>query len=747
MDTLSLSDGHRVVHHPVVRVALPVPVRRLFDYRSPVDLLHPLCPGVRVRVPLGRRQAIGLIIAHGVRTSIEATRLKSILEVLDETPVIDEPLLTLLGWASRYYHHPIGEVIDTALPTWVRQGKPNRPTSQSIWYVVNPGADGLATLARHAPRQAEVLKYLTAHPQGLDAAHLQANVPSWRPAVKALVEKGLVASARTSHRPADNPQPSVPPLTLNSDQQAAVTAISQSLGTFRTFVLDGVTGSGKTEVYFAVMERVLAACAQVLVLVPEIGLTPHLTERIRARFGDSLAVLHSGLSDTVRYCAWYSARTGQSAIILGTRLAVFTPLARPGLIIVDEEHDLSYKQQEGFRYHARDIAVKRAAQYGIPVVLGSATPSLESLCNVKQRKYCRLCLPKRPGLACSPRLEVIDLRHQRLRHGLADDLITAVRTHLGAGNQVLLFLNRRGYAPVLLCHDCGWVAGCQYCDAHLTYHAQAQRLRCHHCGAVHGVPKGCPQCRDATLVTVGAGTQRVQQALETLFPTTPMIRIDRDAMRRKGALAQSLTDIHNERYQLLIGTQMLSKGHDFPGVTLVGIIDADQGLYSIDFRAQERMAQLIVQVAGRAGRAERPGTVLLQTHCPDHLLLKTLLTQGYGAFVQAALRERASAELPPFRHLALLRAEAAEEATPFQFLEQAHAVLPKEIASPTLTLVGPMPAPMARRAGRFRAQLLVSAQTRSCLNQFLSLWLPHVEQLPTSRRLRWSLDVDPMDLF
>jgi primosomal protein N' (replication factor Y) len=511
-------------------------------------------------------------------------------------------------------------------------------------------------------------------------------------------------------------------------------------------LLEGVTGSGKTEVYLTLIEAVLDRGEQVLVLVPEIGLTPQLVDRFRRRLGVPLAVLHSGLSDRERLAAWQQARSGTAPIVIGTRSAIFTPLQRPGLLIVDEEHDASLKQQDGFRYSARDLAVWRARYLDVPVILGSATPSLESLYNVEQQRYTRLELPERTGSADLPAVEILNIRDQPLEHGLSMALMQRMRAHLDAAGQVLLFLNRRGFAPTLMCYDCDWVAECRRCDARMTWHQQDNRLHCHHCGSQRPVDTVCPACGGSELHPMGQGTERVEQALAEHFPDVERLRIDRDTTRRKGELKRLLARAQSGEARLLLGTQMLAKGHHFPNVTLVGILDADHGLFSTDFRASERMAQLIVQVAGRAGRHDRPGTVVIQTRHPDHPLLQLLARQGYPAFARAALAERKAAALPPLTAIALLRAEASTAGTAMQFLEQAHRVL-ASIGLEGVEVWGPVPATMERRGGRYRAQLLLQSARRGRLQQLLGQLALQLEQDRDSRRVRWSIDVDPVDTY
>ncbi|MAK87456.1 MAG: primosomal protein N', partial [Pseudomonas sp.] len=530
----------------------------------------------------------------------------------------------------------------------------------------------------------------------------------------------------------------------------AFEAVSAGLGGFQAFLLEGVTGSGKTEVYLQLIHRVLEAGKQALVLIPEINLGPQTLARFEQRFNARIALLHSNVNDRERLDAWLAARDGEADIIIGTRSALFTPMKNPGLIIIDEEHDASYKQQEGLRYHARDLALLRARQENLPIVLGSATPSLESLHNAHSGRYALLKLTQRAGNAQSPRFLRLDVKSRPLDAGISGPLQQAIGQTLGAGQQVLVYLNRRGFAPTLLCHDCGWLSQCPRCDARMTLHQRHNELRCHHCGHVERPPRNCPDCGKVDLRPVGAGTERAEERLGILFPDYPVLRIDRDSTSRKGAMEQMIGTINRGEPCLLVGTQMLAKGHHFPRVTLVAILDADGGLFSADFRASERMAQLIVQVAGRAGRAEEPGKVIIQTHLADHPLLVQLTEQGYFAFAEQALSERRAAGLPPFSHLALLRAEAQKPGQAEAFLDDACNLaeqLLDQLQLNGVDLLGPVHAPMERRAGRYRAQLLLQGNARATLHRLMGAWVPMLEQLPGGRAVRWSLDVDPIDLF
>jgi len=729
---------------PFLQLAIPTPLRRPFDYLTENASTSGLAPGMRFRVPFGRTMQVGMLL--GWHESTDAARLRVVGECLDSRPLLPLSSLALLQWASDYYAHPIGEVIFSALPTLLRQGEPAERRGVEHWRLTRRGAMQEPGQLTRAPRQAVLLRLLTAHPEGLSASVINERQDNWRPSMRKLAEKEWVLREQRPALLISKPGASSKVPTLNAEQQSALASLTTGLGHFGVSLLDGVTGSGKTEVYLGLIAQVLARGEQALVLVPEIGLTQQLLDRFRCRFPVPIAVLHSGLSDRERLDAWLVARDGDAAIIIGTRSAAFTPLARPGVIILDEEHDASFKQQDGFRYSARDVAVKRAQLEDIPVLLGSATPSLETLHNARQGRYSHLLLSERAGNARHPELAVLDVRKQPMNSGLSLALVNTMRRHLDADGQVLLFLNRRGYAPTLLCHDCGWVAKCRRCDAHMTLFAGQRRLRCHHCGSERPADPACPECNSSALRPVGAGTERLEEALQGLFPDTGIVRIDRDTTRRKGAMQVLLDSVHDGSARILVGTQMLAKGHHFPEVTLVGLVDVDQGLFSADFRATERMAQLITQVAGRAGRAERPGQVLIQTHHPDHPLLQLLLREGYAAFARAALEERQQANLPPFSYLALLRAEAVDSELPLHFLHQARE-LAEALQPRGVQLLGPIPAPMERRAGRVRAQLLLQANRRADLHRLLGPWAQRLETDKLGRKVRWSIDVDPQEMF
>ena len=737
----------------VLRVAVPSPLHTLFDYLPAPDTdPGTYRPGVRLRVPFGRGRRVGVLVARVEGAQVDPSRLRAVEAVLDDAPLLDEPLLELGRWAAAYYLAPPGEVLAQLLPPSLRDGAAQSGRDRAFYRLSDEGRGVAGVPGARALRQQAVWQVLARADAALSQDQLLTRLegfdaPALRNALRALMARGWVSrceapvSGVSGVKDVGGGYATGPE--LNPAQSEAVEALVSALGVYAPFLLEGVTGSGKTEVYLRAIAGTLGAGRQALVLVPEIALTPQLVARFEARFGARVVLLHSGMADGARLESWRRAREGRASVVIGTRSAVFAPLAAPGLIVVDEEHDPSYKQQEGFRYHARDVAIWRARQLGIPVVLGSATPSLETLRRVGQGSYRRLALPRRATGASLPRIEVLDIRRRPMKGGLSDVLVERARAHLLAGGQVLFFLNRRGYAPALLCHACGWAASCTACDAHMTVHRALRRLRCHHCGAERPLPARCPAC-GGELMHAGEGTEQIEDALRGLFPEFTIERIDRDTTRRRGALEERLESVRSGRAHILVGTQMLAKGHDFPDMSLVGVIDADQGLFSSDFRASERLAQLLVQVAGRAGRGARPGEVLIQTHCPEHPLLHTLVTQGYDAFARQLLTERERAGLPPYGALALLRAEAKDGALAEALLnEAAHAAA----AAPGVSVLGPVPAPMARRAGRERRQLLLQAAERAPLRQALRHALAVIEASPDARRVRWSVDVDPVEMF
>lgn len=743
-------ESRRVSSPSILRLALPSPLRRLFDYLPPrgVDVGR-LQPGVRLRVPFGRREMVGVLVDKVEASDVPADKLRPALAVLDHEPPMPAHLLELCRWTSQYYQHSLGDTFSWALPNLLRQGDPAEARQQRFWHA-EPGAREEDPRLARAPRQRETLKILKQHPHGV-AHDLLSQLQINKDSLDLLQEKGLVTLEVREHRvpPHHGPWLAQAELPLNAEQRAAFEAVRAGFGSFHSFLLAGVTGSGKTEVYLQLIRETLEAGKQALVLIPEINLGPQTLSRFERRFNARIALLHSALTDRERLDAWLAARDGEADIIIGTRSALFTPMKNPGLIIIDEEHDASYKQQEGLRYHARDLAMVRARLENLPILLGSATPALESLHNAQSGRYGLLRLTQRAGGAHQPKFHRLDVKSLPLDSGISMPLQRSIKETLAAGQQVLVYLNRRGFAPTLLCHDCGWISQCPRCDARMTVHQGSGELRCHHCDHRERPPRNCPKCGTVDLRPVGAGTERAEERLRILFPDYPVLRIDRDSTSRKHAMRDLFATINKGEPCILVGTQMLAKGHHFPRVTLVAILDADGGLFSADFRASERMAQQIVQVAGRAGRAEEPGRVLIQTHLADHPLLVQLTEQGYFAFAEQALTERRAAGLPPFAHLALLRAEAHKPGQAEGFLDEACAEAERLQAAlgHEVELLGPVPAPMERRAGRYRAQLLLMSTARAPLHRLLTPWLQTLEGMPGGRQVRWSLDVDPIDLF
>ncbi|MGZ8158335.1 MAG: primosomal protein N' [Methylobacter sp.] len=732
----------------IFRVAIAVPVYRLFDYLAPDNIESArIKPGIRLEVPFGKTKKIAFLVECVQHSDIDIGKLKRVERILDEKPLLSTKDLALLHWAGRYYHHPLGEVFSAAFPVALRQGKSAVIQAEKRYALTELGKVTDSAQLKRSPKQKSVLEKFQAHQNSLSEAELSAWNENWRASVKQLIDRQLLQLAAAEFG-AGSGQTIIRnnALQCNPQQQAAITAVCGSLGQFGVFLLEGVTGSGKTEVYMQIIHAVLEQGQQVLVLLPEITLTPQLEDRFRQRFNVSIAISHSKLTDRQRAGAWLKMQRGECSILLGTRSALFTPLKNPGLIILDEEHDASFKQQEGFRFSARDVAVVRGKLLNIPVLLGSATPSLESLHNVDNKRYRLLHLPERAGNAIAPVLQLLDIRNKRMQEGMSEALVTEMHKTLAKNEQVLLFLNRRGFAPTLICHGCGWVARCRRCDANLVIHYDEGMLRCHHCGQEQRLIRLCPACKTGELTPLGLGTERVEKVLAELFPDKTIVRLDRDSTQRKGSLENYLQQINQGEVDIILGTQMLAKGHHFPNVTLVAILDVDSGLFSIDFHAPEKLAQMIVQVSGRAGRAEKPGRVIMQTRQPEHPLLTTLIRQGYNSFARTALAERKDASLPPFSHQALLRVQALDAEMPKLFLH-AVAELARECSKGHADILGPVAAPMARRAGLYRYQLLFQSRKRPELHALLDMLMPKIEKLKLAKKVRWSLDVDPVDLY
>ena len=724
----------------ILRVALDVPLDSLFDYSAVGSEETPI--GTRVLVSFGRRKIVGVVAELADHSELPPERIKPVLQVFRETPPLSEEIFRLLKFCADYYHHPLGEVILNALPTPLRQAKPATPAKPNGYRLTEAG---LAVDVNDLPARAIVKrKLLQSLKQSsiLARSEITALSPSAPQTLKEFLAQGWVAESAATLDIAPAPiQTNALPM-LTPDQEQAVSAILSRLGQFQVWLLHGITGSGKTEVYLRIIEQILRQGGQALVLVPEINLTPQLEARFLARFPATCQVsLHSRLSAGERLRHWSLAQSGRAQIVLGTRLALFTPMPKLMMIVVDEEHDSSFKQQDGLRYSARDMSVARGKQAGIPVVLGSATPALETYYNAINGRYQLLELPARAvSDAALPAIRCIDVSRAKLIDGLSEPLIEALRARLERGEQSLVFINRRGFAPVMRCGQCGWISTCHRCSSRLVVHLRERRLRCHHCGHESRIPPTCPDCGNADLAPLGQGTQRLEETLGNLFPAARILRVDRDSARRKHALPEMLERIHAAEVDIVIGTQLLAKGHDFKMLTLVGVVNADGALYSADFRASERLFAQLMQVAGRAGRDALPGEVLIQTQFPTHPLFQALIRHDYKGFAENLLTERKQAEFPPYCHQALLRAEAAQMETALAFLRKAKACAPAHF---NVSLFDPVPAQMARLAGMERAHLLVQAASRGALQAFLADWNRALSGL--NGRVRWSLDIDPLE--
>ena len=734
---------------PIVRVALDVPLPTLFDYTVAEGIA--VATGQRVIVPFGRRQMVGVVMECVAATDMAPERIKPVKQVLHDSAPLSAELLDLLRFCSDYYRYPIGQTVLAALPTRLRSDKPaiGKP---DLSYRLSAGGAVLdiESFPKRKVVQRRILAKLAEQPCNL--AQLKSLSATAGVQLQALVAEGWVESfagsllpSTGSGRTANSIQEHVfdNAHTLTGEQQQAVDAVTVAQG-YACFLLHGITGSGKTEVYVHLMHHMLQRGGQVLLLVPEINLTPQLENYFRSRFPYvNLISLHSGLSEGERLHNWQLAQSGAARIVLGTRLAVFAELPRLTLIIVDEEHDGSFKQQDGLRYSARDVAIFRASRRGVPIVLGSATPSLESYHNAQSGRYRMLRLSGRAlAEARLPAVCCININQTVMHHGISENLLREIGQRVARREQSLLFINRRGYAPVLMCGSCGWLSGCKHCAGKMVLHLNDKRLRCHHCGYQLHVPSSCPSCGDADLHPVGSGTQRVESVLRERFPEARILRVDRDSTRNKRAWQIMREQIHANEVDILVGTQMLAKGHDFPALTLVGVLNPDGALYSSDFRAAEKLFAQLVQVAGRAGRADKPGEVLIQTAFPDHPLFRALQTHNFEGWAAEQLAERQMAGFPPFVYQAMLRAEGKREAEVYAFLNQARAAAIG--LKPGVEVFGVVPAALPRRASHIRAQLLIQSAKRKGLQQFLRIWQPLLDGLP-AQKLRWSLDIDPLE--
>jgi primosomal protein N' (replication factor Y) len=740
-----------VANKVLVRVAISVPIRQCFDYLLPDDYAVTPQIGMRVEVPFGSSNKIGLIDSVSDDFSeINIEKIKTVSRILDEQPLVNQTLVSLQQWLCRYYHAPTGEVWQTMLPKALLKGEKAELSRTSRWLITEQGKQAIEAgeIPKSAVKQRQVLNQLSQQPQGIAHDKLKDfgfNYPHMKTlAGKKWVERdytteSIISDSGDNHSLVNHNLN----ITLNSEQQEAIDKVASSFEKYQAFLLFGVTASGKTEVYLQLIEQLVKQGKQALVLVPEIGLTPQTLKRFQDRFNLDIVLLHSNMTDKQRLQSWLKARNGSAKIIIGTRSALFTPLKNPGIIIIDEEHDLSFRQQQGFRYSARDVAMVRANLENIPIVLGSASPSLESLYNVEKEKITCLKLVTKAKSQHDLNYEIIDLKKQPTQQGLSNQLVQIIKKHLAAKGQVLLFLNRRGYSPVLLCNNCGWSPECKRCDIHYTYHHQSQSLQCHHCGAHKKITHQCGNCGSQQMVPIGLGTERLQETIQTLFPDAKCARIDRDTTQKKSAMDDFVKATKAGEIDILIGTQMLAKGHHFPKLTLVGLVDIDGALYSADFRAPEYAAQLITQVSGRAGRADKPGQVVIQTHHPEHPMLHQVIHSGYDVFAKAVIQERVEAELPPHHFVAVFQAESPEINNTKQFLMDAKQVL-RQKNQWSIELLGPAPAIHTKKAGKFRYQLFIQSELRRDLHQLLEESVKEIEKLKSAKRVRWRVEVDPI---
>lgn len=723
--------------------AIALPLYRLFEYRL-ADDAEPAVVGGRYRLPFGRGTRCGILLGVSDRSDFDAAKIKPVEERLDTEAVLGEHMLALARWMAEYYLQPPGDVIFQCLPGYLRGTRRHESARVKRWRL-NPVSDAdLASLQRKSPRQFEICAALQRHPEGLTAAQFKPINANWHAAVKALESKQLL-EWEWDDKPfrvqidATRPQ-------LSPEQAAIMQAIEPALQEFAVHLLDGVTGSGKTEIYLRLIERCLASGQQAIYLVPEIGLTSQLIDRIQQRFGDCFAISHSALTDYQRYRAWDRFRRGEVGIMLGTRSSLFSQCERLGLIVIDEEHDHSYRQEDGVRYHARDVAIKRAQMLDIPIVLGSATPALESIANCARSTYRRYRMDQRPTRFPPPPIELIDVRDSRFDFGCAAATFKRIDSHLQNGGQVLVYLNRRGFAPIVMCHECGWQSQCRNCDARLTLHQSLQTLLCHHCGYSESIPEVCPDCGHTEVRHYGIGTEQLQLGLEQRYPQVPVLRVDRDVIASRDALKSRLQQLQSGEPCILIGTQMIAKGHDYPAITLSVVLDADQALFSASYRASERLAQTLLQVCGRSGRGDRPGEAIVQTRFPEHPLMQSLVHRPYREIADELLQERRLLGFPPYARVVIFRADAQELTQALAKLEEIKALLQQARRFQQLSSIGPIAALMTRRIGRYRAQLSLLATDYQVLRSVLSEAMPSIQEIPSTPRVSWSVDVDAFDL-
>lgn len=721
--------------------ALSIPLYRVFDYS--IDSSYSIEPGTRYRLPFGNGHKIGVLLSTSTTTTLNAKKIKPALEALDKIPVLPEHILKLARWMADYYLQPPGEVLFQCLPKYLRSAQQQKSVRIKVWFAEPVEIEVRKAIKRRSPRQDELLGAIEAS-SGMNAVQLKAINPNWHGVVLALESKQVIRWQWEKPALPDIVLQPAPDLNLEQSQ-VVESMLEKSIG-FSVQLLDGITGSGKTEVYFRLIESQLGQNRQVIYLVPEIGLTSQLVERVKARFGYRFAISHSGLTDVQRYQAWEQFRQGDVDIMLGTRSSLFSQSERLGLIIIDEEHDSSYKQEDGIRYHARDVAIKRAQMLDIPIVLGSATPSLESQYNGDREHYFLYQLTQRPTAYPPPEIQLIDTRNLKLDTGCSPQLLQKIDQHIKANGQVLLYLNRRGFAPVVMCHECGWQSLCEHCDSRLTLHHSMHRLLCHHCGFAQPVPATCPSCGHHDVKHYGIGTEQLEQRLQKIFTQVPVMRIDRDSVSGRDEFASRLKTLNQGDPCILIGTQMIAKGHDYPAITLSAILDADQALFSASYRASERLVQTVFQVSGRSGRGRQQGEALVQTGFPEHPLMQSLLNQSYREISATILKERELFGFPPYARVIMFRADALSLEQALAKLEEIRSKLEVITKQAGINCIGPIPALMTRRIGRYRAQLCLISPDFRKLRRSLKESMPTIENIPSTHAVKWMIDVDAHDL-
>ena len=722
--------------------AISIPLYRIFDYA--IENHGPVSVGTRFRLPFAQGHKTGILVATHNSASVQPDRIKAAQQALDDSPVFSEHLIALARWMSDYYLQPPGEVLFQCLPRYLRSARREKPVRVKYWRAAMIDAELRKSIHRRSPRQDEILIAIEQSDQGLNALQLKNINSNWSGPIRSLENKNAIIW--TWSKPQSISSTLDQPPDLNQEQASAFQQIREYFGQFSVHLLDGITGSGKTEVYFRLIQNQLEMQRQVIYLVPEIGLTSQLVERVRRRFGEQFAISHSALTERQQYEAWDRFRQGDLPIMLGTRSSLFSQGAMLGLIIIDEEHDSSYKQEDGIRYHARDVAIKRAQMLDIPIVLGSATPSLESLNNCNREHFYHYHLRQRPTCYAPPAIRLIDSRNAILEQGCSPYLLQRIEHHLTQKGQVLLYLNRRGFAPIVMCHECAWQAVCEHCDSRLTLHQSLNRLLCHHCGYAQSVPVACGECGNTDIKHYGIGTEQLEQGMIKQFPNHPVMRIDRDSIRSRNDFARQMEILRQGEPCLLIGTQMIAKGHDYPAITMSAILDADQALFSAFYRASERMIQTAFQVSGRSGRGDQQGEAYIQTSFPDHPLMQALINQSYGEIATVLTQERKMLGFPPYARVVMFRADAVELKLATDKLDEIKLCLSLGASRHNVKCIGPIPALMTRRIGRYRAQLcLISSETRQ-LRSALREAMPEIEKIKSTQSVKWVVDVDAFDL-